>query len=283
MIRKIILEYFGDDVNALVPRPNCCDNCTRGLSAWRLSDLFEDVDDEGVHDFEKNAYTLLSVVKFLQQNGILVERKRTVIFLIGQYEEKLQKVLRTPLHGIGRNLSSTYWMALMQQLEIEDILDTKVGTTQYILTVKATEWMASPAPRTLRLKAIGPMYAFFEKKNSTPLTANTSVPSTNMRTPWNKFECDNEVLLKVLNDVKYALALRSNVEPDSVASSDALRRMIELKPKNYDEFRYASFDGFSIAKLHKYGPTFANVIAKYTVSVIDLLILTFYISKPIFS
>lgn len=273
------MEYFGENVSAIPARPNCCDNCSQGMTAWSLADLYEDLDDGGFHDFATNTPTLLNAMKAIERGQATVEKTRLKNFLIGwtgkKNDEKLLSLRGNRLYGSGKAKGPNYWVALLQQLQQEDFIEMVPGTTTIKWSTKAEEWMARPWPKTLKFKAIGPMYEFFKKKRSTPLTTTaTSLQyeigsngtSHTERIPWNKFKFERDILMKILEAVRMALSAQNEVEPTTVASDAALNRMVQEKPRNYDEFRYTPYDGFNVEKMHKYGPTFVNAIEKYVVN-----------------
>lgn len=263
------MDYFGEDTSALAPRPQCCDNCSRGLTGWLLSDLYEDVDDDGFHDFSKDAKTLLNVIQFLERNDVVPEKNRIKRFIMGKWDQSLRSVTYSSLYRCGLMREEHYWISLIEQLALNEFIETIEGTTTRTVSQKGKEWLRTSSP--LRLKAIGQMYEFFQKKRSTPLVSSninsfssnagpTSIPILHNFVP------NNTTLSNILQQVCNAIATTKDIPFESIASAAALDKMVAAKPKNFDEFQIAALDGFTSEKLNKFGPTFVNAISKYCVS-----------------
>lgn len=259
-------------MSTFTPRPNCCDNCTIGLCSWKLSDLYENIDDNGMHDFGDDSKILLESIKCLQLNGLNSEKHLIKKFLIGKFDSRLRPVLCERYYKSGRMQSDGYWLALMEQLTLNHFIDVKMNSSNLTLSAKAEEWLQNSG--SLPLKAIGQMYEFFSKKQSTPLVVrlNQMNHHTVTRAVSNLVRKSNvlsvELLKQILNQVRDAIAIAKNIsenEIDSIASTAALDKMVKVKPQNLDEFRYAALDAFTDKKLNKYGPTFVNVISKFMV------------------
>lgn len=165
--RKIILKYFGEDTNQLESRSDCCDNCAKGLSTWKLRDLFYGVDFRGHYDFARDAEILLNAIACMQSQKIDTFREQVVNLLRGNYNPKL---VRLPQYGIGRARQTYYWEALIDQLTFGEYLDFVAGKTCLTLSDKAQRWRLAPSPKVLSLKPVGAMYRFLKRKPSTPIT-----------------------------------------------------------------------------------------------------------------
>lgn len=269
----MILDYFDEDTSSFGPRPNCCDNCSLGLTNWHLSDLYEGVDDDGFFDFTKNAKTLLSTMQFLKRKDVSVEKNRIKHFLTGEtkQEPKLRQFRSmTYLFGCGKSLGPHYWISLIEQLNMEEFIEEDMTTKTLSVSSNGQKWLNECTP--LRLKAIGQMYEFMTKKRSTPLdeTKNaltvseahfTKLPELHNFTP-------NKVALKkLLEQVCNAIAMKKNIlSREMVASDVALEKMATNMPTNFDEILSSALDGFTLKKLCRFGPTFVNAIARYSVS-----------------
>lgn len=159
--RKIILEYFGEST-ILAPRPNCCDNCTIGLCSWKLTDLYQDVDENGIHDFAREGKLLLDAIKCLERNHISTDKNLLKKFLIGKFDPRLRAVQRERCYASGQMHPEQYWLALTEQLMQSDFVDMVPNTIKLTLRTQADDWLRNPA--NLHLKAIGQMFEYFEKK-----------------------------------------------------------------------------------------------------------------------
>ncbi|KAG4066255.1 hypothetical protein HA402_000479 [Bradysia odoriphaga] len=273
--RKTILEYFGENTS-LTPRPNCCDNCTIGLGSWRLTDLYEDIDDNGIYDFSIESKILLEAIKCLTVNGISTEKRLVKKFLIGKYDQRLQQVQRNRCYGSGRSHSEQYWLALIEQLSQNEYIDIAPNGKNLALTSTAENWLQNAVG--LRLKAIGQMFEYFDRKASTPLVVGlnrtnrynvTSAVTDLLRKDY--VLCD-ELLKQVLSEVRDAIfVLPTNVlDKNDIASMSDLDKMVKAKPRNLDEFRYALKGSFSEKKVNKFGPTFVNAVSRFTSAQLEM-------------
>lgn len=269
-------------MTTLSARPNCCDNCTIGLCSWKLTDLYEKVDDNGTYDFATEAKILLEGIKYLDRNQISTEKDLIKKFLSGKFDRRLRAVQsvqrKRRFYASGEMNAEQYWLALIQQLTLNYFIEVKVNSKKLQVSAKAEEWLSRPT--SLPLKAIGQMYHFFAKKQSTPLIAGSNKPNlfTVTRAVSNFIQKSNvltgELLKEFLIKVRDFIAEKNNVpenKKNSIASLLALAKMVRVKPQNLDEFRYATLDGFNEAKINKYGPTFVNVISKFAVRTFFLL------------
>lgn len=166
----MILRYFGESIDHLQVRNDCCDNCARGLSSWKLCDLYVGVDDENQFDFAKDAQILLSAIRSMESNNISPERQLITKLLRGETARSLMKL---PEYGKGVGRKQYYWGALIDQLMSNEYIDFVAGKTCMTLDKKGLEWCKQPHPKTLKLKPVGTMYKFLDRKPSTPLRSWT--------------------------------------------------------------------------------------------------------------
>ncbi|XP_055296559.1 bifunctional 3'-5' exonuclease/ATP-dependent helicase WRN-like [Sitodiplosis mosellana] len=149
--RKMILEYFGESTNLLTVRSDCCDNCAKGLSTWRLKDLYHYISNSGHYNFETDARILLRTIEELEKKNIPPERERIV--------QKLQE-------GANRR-EPYYWNALIDQLTYNDYIKLVAGKTQLTLAVKARMWLTKRD--RLWQEPVGATYRFLRPRSGTPL------------------------------------------------------------------------------------------------------------------
>lgn len=162
----MILRYFGESTDHLQVRNDCCDNCAKGLSSWKLCDLYVGVDEENKFDFAKDAQILLNAIQSMESNRISPERQHITKLLKGESARSLMKL---PEYGKGIGRKPYYWSALMDQLISNEYIDLVAGKTCMTLDKKGLDWCKQPRPKTLKLKPVGTMYKFLERKPSTPL------------------------------------------------------------------------------------------------------------------
>lgn len=239
------------------------------MGSWNLTDLYHDVDDNGIYDFAIEAEVLLQAIKCLRQKGVPTEKNLLKKFLIGKFDHRLRSVQYDRGYGSGRMKSEYNWLSLIEQLIQDEYIEMIPNATTLALTTKADNWMRNPV--SLPLKAIGQMFEHFEKKPSTPLVvglkkANHYTVTRAVTDLLRKeYVVSNELFKQILNETRDAIAVKTNVVPDSIATMADLEKMVKVKPKNFDEFRYAFVGTFKEERLNKYGPTFVNAISKFTV------------------
>lgn len=250
---------------------------------WKLSDLYEGVDDNGYYDFAGNAQILLDAVDFIEN----LRPEGVIQFLLGARNANLRTLRYHFRYSAGRAMPRYYWEALMEQLRLNGFLEfvflnspdenQKRQETRVKVTEAGSNWMRQQPPKTLKLKAIGQMYSYFNKKPNTPLVGSNSVThapaqSNSVKvTKLKNFVCNDIIFEKCLHSVRDMLATSNSTEPEAIAPSTALKQMVKKKPLNMDEFMQSHFDSFSHDKTEKYAPTFINLIKKYKVRTIYLL------------
>lgn len=267
---------------------------------WRLSQLYRDVDDMGFYDFAKNAQILLEAVELATD----LTPDNVIKFLMGGTDWCLNRYNYHYLYGISINNGITqkyFWEALIEQLRLHHFIEmvflneycsgmrTNARKTRIIATSAGKKWLKRAEPKTLKLKAIGQMYAFFEKKPDTPLVSSCiQQPPPDTSKMYNNFKMEpknyviNEVLFETcLMAVRTELAKTENIEPKAVASDLMIKRLMEKRPSNLDEFIQCHFDGFNHAKTYKYGPSLVNAVNEFKVSncFFTFLICSFTFSK----
>lgn len=154
----MILEYFGEDTSTLTVRNDCCDNCAKGLSTWRLKDLYHGISSIGHYNFEKDARILLRKIEDNEVKKYSTERDAIV--------RSLQS------YGAGTRRDPYYWNALIDQLSYDFDKTTAYikmvpGKTQLTLSVEARKWLCTQKP--LWQKPVGAIFRFLRPKSGTPL------------------------------------------------------------------------------------------------------------------
>lgn len=255
--RRQILAYFGEDPRSIAPRPKCCDNCSLGLNAWRISDLYENVDDDGMYDFGRWARIMMTGIREAPR----MEKFAVIRHIKRSFEENPFR------YGANESTKPYFWEAVIWQLRNSGLLKTVYepvpNDTKYETMLKFTElganWFeSSKENRKLKLKACGLMYAFFTKKGVTPGNGQATARSF-------RFVCDNEKLKRFLYEVRNVLAVANNVLPFQVMNDAAIEQLVQHKPNNINEFQMHPYDGFNADRLQKYAPTLLNAIVKYKV------------------
>lgn len=286
--RKCLLEYFGSDTSTVQPRKNCCDNCDRGSSSIKLSDQYENLDDNGNYDFTTTAHLFLKALTITSKTSVAIGVLR------GSAEQKAMKYKNDrEVYGAGKIWSKEYWTTLIQQLKSNDYLTMKPLPPPYrsitIISQKGTNWLYSTKREPLIMKAIPEIYKFFVKKRYTSNQLNINVvpleKTPTETTPIDEvlqveekrvIEVNNNYLLdngmndthleEILMSVRKAMAQQNDCMPFSVASNMAITQMVTAKPVSIVEFKAHLIDGFSLAKIEKFATPFINAIVMFRVS-----------------
>lgn len=232
--------------------------------------MYEDVDENGIYDFSSEAKVLLEAIKCLERNHISTEKNLLKKFLIGKFDQRLRAVQLERCYASGQMHPEQYWLALTEQLMQSDFVDIVPNTIKLTLTTQAEDWLKNPA--NLHLKAIGQMFEYFDKKQATPLVIGLNkanrytVTRAVTELARKDYVLSDELLKQILNQMRDAISVTKNVpQIESIATMVDLEKMVKAKPRNLDELRYTSNAAFNEEKLNKYGPTFVNVVSKFTV------------------
>lgn len=271
--RKFILEYFEDPQN-IVPCNECCDNCRKSLRAKTDTALYEDLDINGLFDYGKDANDLLQVIHLFNGHSGLT---KPLAVLLGSRVQKIQKYHKHLLFGRGKYKSEEYWKLLSELLQRNDFLIMDTVASSHIkgsfafpivkLSAKANTWLhtnGTPTP-SLLLKPPQQMMQFLRKKIIAPLY-DTAIPNTSTmkqstlvpNKPATAIELNAALFL-----CRCKLATQYNIMPYMVASNLALDQLSRWQPLNIDEMSKLHIDGFSVAKIIKFGPAFIMCIIQH--------------------
>ncbi|XP_031625026.1 Werner syndrome ATP-dependent helicase-like [Contarinia nasturtii] len=97
--RKVILEYFGEDTSAWTPRPDCCDNCAKGVSTWQLKNLYTFFNESNKYNFTTDAKYVFGAIQEMEKHKIKTTTEKIIQLLRGVGNGKLRKL--QPYHGCG--------------------------------------------------------------------------------------------------------------------------------------------------------------------------------------
>uniref|UniRef100_A0AAG5CT68 ATP-dependent DNA helicase n=1 Tax=Anopheles atroparvus TaxID=41427 RepID=A0AAG5CT68_ANOAO len=272
--RQFILRYFegtlaqmGKQEEKVAMRSKCCDNCTRGGVA-KDRERYEGIDTEGRYDFATDTELLMKAIDVF---GGAMGLNMPIKLLRGSKIKKLYDYhCRNPLYGKGTAKDEEWWKCLGALLEREGYL-CKVPIPNTMnkfaklfkvqITPTGRRWFNSgAADRQLMLKPTAEMFKLL-KVIKPPTLYDTSEPS-GMRgqlAPRPKgagLQDLTQELVKCLVKKRSELATTFECMPYMIASNAALHQMATRKPLNLAEMKEAQLDGFSDAKLHKFGRQF---------------------------
>lgn len=272
--RLLILKYFNDPF-VPAPRPNCCDNCTRGSSHQRLSDIYQEVDDNGLFDLTADAKIAMNAVETMNN-----EKMRDIVdFILGILTANARKYNFSPHFGGGKLKQRSYWETVISQLINCSFVDKK-SENRLVSTTDGIEWSHTNPLQPLKREAIGQMYQFFKKisdtqnipasSTSNECGASNRYPKAEQAKPM-KTDYTENIIRILLSAIRSELATIYKCSPLDICLDDSLNQMALRKPLNLDEFRASHINGFDEAKTLKFAPSFANGIAKLKVIIINIL------------
>ena len=225
--RKFILHYFGEEFDEV-----------NGEGA--------DMDDNVRHpkpkvEAKKEVTKLLKLIDETKQK---YKTKELVNILIGKVSAliKANKIDDLPIFGSGNEHEAPYWTALIRQVMVNGFIRKDIETYGIMfLTDKGKEFIKKP-------------YSFmmsedhtFEEDYEEKITTNVAVM--------------DEVLLKMLKDLRKKVAKDKGVPPFVVFQDPSLEDMSLKYPITYDEL--ANVFGVGEGKAKKYGKEFIALIAQY--------------------
>ncbi|XP_053669621.1 bifunctional 3'-5' exonuclease/ATP-dependent helicase WRN-like [Anopheles nili] len=274
--RDFILQYFegtlGKMERSAKPKQSgerkCCDNCTRGGVA-KDCERYEGIDAEGQYDFAPDAELLLKALGiFYGGTGFALP----IMLLRGSKNKKLNdKHYSNALYGKGKARDEEWWKALGALLEREGYLKkvkipnsfNKFATIYHVqITPTGQKWLDSESNnRKLLLKPtaemfksltiIKPTFLFDQPADSTAQSSQARLLTSQTRIPTSQ-DLTQEIV-KLLLKKRSELAMQFECMPYMIASNTALHQMATRKPLNLQEMKKAQLDGFSDAKLQKFG------------------------------
>ncbi len=229
--RKYLLHYFGEEFDEV-----------NGDGA--------DMDDnmrnpKKKHEAKNEVATLLSVIKNTSE---MYKPKEIVNTIIGKENALLKshKTTEQPFFGIGKEKDNHYWMALIRQVLVADLIKKEIEQYGVLkITAKGEVFLNSPT-------------SFMMTENHVYETADDGTIITNEKS--NAGGVDDK-LVGMLKDLRKTVGKRLNVPPFAVFQDPSLDDMALKYPINLDEL--AKVHGVGEGKAKKYGKDFVALITKY--------------------
>ncbi|MDO6675714.1 ATP-dependent DNA helicase RecQ [Tenacibaculum sp. 1_MG-2023] len=228
--RKYLLHYFGeefDDVN--------------GDGA--------EMDDNMRNPKKKNeakdeVVTLLSVIRDTSE---MYKPKEIVNTIIGRENALLKshKTTAQPFFGIGKTKDNHYWMALIRQVLVADLIKKEIEQYGVLkLTKEGKEFISNPI-------------SFMMTENHVYKTADDGTILTIEKSAGGV----DDKLVVMLKDLRKKVGKRLGVPPFAVFQDPSLDDMALKYPVTLDEL--AKVHGVGEGKAKKYGKDFVALITKY--------------------
>ncbi|SEE53962.1 ATP-dependent DNA helicase RecQ [Tenacibaculum sp. MAR_2010_89] len=229
--RKYLLHYFGEEFDAV-----------NGEGA--------DLDDnmrnpKKKHEAENEVVKLLSVIRDTNE---MYKPKEVVNTIIGKENALLKshKTTQQPFFGIGKDKDNHYWMALIRQVLVVDLIKKEIEQYGVLkLTKKGKEFIGSPT-------------SFMMTENHVYATDDDGTIITNTKS--NGAGVDNK-LVAMLKDLRKNVGKKLGVPPFAVFQDPSIDDMALKYPINLEEL--SKVHGVGEGKAKKYGKDFVKLIANY--------------------
>lgn len=228
--RKYLLHYFGeefDDVNG---------------DGAEMDDNMQNPKKK--HEAKDEVVTLLSVIRDTSE---MYKPKEIVNTIIGK-ENALLKSHKTniqPFFGIGKARDNHYWMALIRQVLVADLIKKEIEQYGVLkLTKDGKEFIKNPS-------------SFMMTENHVYKTADDGTIITNEKSAGGV----DDKLVVMLKDLRKKVGKRLGVPPFAVFQDPSLDDMALKYPVTLDEL--AKVHGVGEGKARKYGKDFVALITKY--------------------
>ncbi|KAJ0979160.1 hypothetical protein J5N97_014634 [Dioscorea zingiberensis] len=240
--RKFLLEYFGEET-----AEDCgnCDNCTRTREE---------------RDLSREAYLLLSCVQSCAGRWGL---NMPIDILRGSRSKKIleNNFDKVPMHGMGKNYSSTWWKALAGLLFSHGFLKEVIRDVYRFASVSPSGLQFLSNANTVHQGSLilplnSEMIDEERSGNSqTKVEGNLQNLAALEREVLSEAE---EKLYHMLLDVRKRLAQDFGTAPYAICGDQTIRNIAKIRPSN--KARLANIDGVNQHLVTKYGDSFLQSI-----------------------
>ncbi|PWG04301.1 ATP-dependent DNA helicase RecQ [Polaribacter aquimarinus] len=229
--RKYLLHYFGEEFDE-----------KNGEGA--------DMDDNSrnpkkKHEAKDDVQTLLRVIKDTLQK---YKAKEVVNTLIGKENALLtsHKTHLQPFFGIGKDKSASYWMALIRQVLVINLIKKEIEQYGVVKLTKAgEEFIENPTSFMMTED-----HEYNEENDNSIITNSKSAGGA-----------ADEKLVKLLKDLRKKVATRQGVPPFAVFQDPSIDDMALKYPINLEEL--SKVHGVGEGKARKFGKDFVKLISDY--------------------
>ncbi|WP_348711757.1 RecQ family ATP-dependent DNA helicase [Tenacibaculum sp. 190524A05c] len=229
--RKYILHYFGEEFDEV-----------NGEGA--------DMDDnmrnpKKKHEAKEEVATVLKVIK---ETNEMYKAKDIVSTLVGKENALLKshKTTDQPFFGVGKDKTSSYWMALIRQILVVDLIRKEIEQYGVIkITKEGKEYLENPQSFM--------MTEDHEYKRGDDGSIITNAKANSAGT--------DQKLVGILKDLRKQVGKKLGVPPFAVFQDPSINDMALKYPITLDEL--ATVHGVGEGKAKKYGKDFISVISQY--------------------
>ena len=229
--RQVLLNYFGQ-----IAQESCgnCDTCLHPVEQW-----------DGTIAAQK-------VMSCIARTGQRFGAGHIIDILLGKYTDKVERFRhqKLPTFGVGEELSTTEWRAVIRQLVANDFLHVDVAGYGGISLLPACNPVLRGRERVFFRKDQKPPPK--QKQKRKRLTADPTTPQ----------QPDDKELFEKLRSLRLEIARDQGVAPYIVFGDVTLHAMVYHRPQDLDAFSRLS--GVGQKKLDKYGAAFLEIIETHT-------------------
>ena len=224
--RKYLLYYFGEEFDA----ENCnnmCDNCRNPKTK-----------------IEGKSYIKL-LLNAISGSNERFKPKEIAKIMVGESNALIKQNIRQldKVFGSGNNKSVNFWHSLIRQAYVKKLLTKEIESYGIIkLTDLGKEFIKKPYSIQI-----------MEDHNYEEIVSTTPIGQ--------KGAAADELLFKILKDVRKKLAKEIQLPPAIIFTEPSLIDMANQYPVNMQEM--SKIQGVGIGKANKYGEKFIKVISKY--------------------
>ena len=237
--RKMLIQYFGDQLSNHYSDPQrCgnCDNCLTPIQTWDAT--------------EAARKALSCVFRTDQRFGVV----HLINVLRGKSSEKITQFNHHTLstYGIGTELTDGQWRSVFRQLVAHGYLNVNYDYGQLSLHESSRSLLQGKETLTLRLDS----FESANKSKNRYASANKSSANKDFEIPE-----DEQELWQALRDCRTQLARTQGIAPFMIFHDATLKSMLQIKPQNRQEF--AGISGVGQMKLDQYSPAFLKVLDQF--------------------
>ncbi len=229
--RKYLLHYFGEEFDEINGEGADMDDNMRNPKKR--------------HEAKDQVITILSIVKNTNE---MYKTKELVNTIIGKENALLKshKTAEQPFFGIGKTKDLNYWMALIRQMLIANLIRKKIEQYGVIkLTGEGRKFIENPT-------------SFMMTENHVYETEDDGSVIINIKS--GSMEADNK-LIPMLKKLRKKVGKKFGVPPFAVLQDPSINDMALKYPVTLGEL--SKVHGVGEGKAKRYGEDFIKIIAQY--------------------
>ncbi|WP_233862106.1 ATP-dependent DNA helicase RecQ [Tenacibaculum piscium] len=229
--RKYILHYFGEEFDEINGEGAMLDDNMRTPKKQ--------------HEAKEEVKTLLSIIRDTNE---MYKPKEVVNTIIGAENALLKshKTTAQPFFGIGKDKDNHYWMALIRQILVVDLIKKEIEQYGVLkLTEKGRQFIENPS-------------SFMMTENHVYATDDDGIIISTTKAATGAVDAK---LVKMLKELRKSVGKRLGVPPYAVFQDPSLEDMALKYPINLEEL--SKVHGVGEGKSRKFGKDFVKLITSY--------------------